>query len=565
MDVFCASQTLYSEATARISAHDHIVRRSANYSPSIWDNDFIQSLRSDYLQSESYTQRASKLIGQVRMMFDNVMDPLEKLELIDTLKRLGVFYHFKDEINETLKKISMDCSGAAWKKENLHATALEFRLLRKHGYHVNQDVFTSFMDEDGKIKASFSQDCVGLLNLYEASYLSVEGETILENARDFAVKHLKECAEKSNDHYFSKLADHTLELPSHWRMPSLETRWYVDMYMMKEDKNPIILELAVLNYNTNQALYQEDLKHASKWWKDLGLGERLSFVRDRLMEHFLWGLALNCDPQSGKSRIILTKVASVVTSIDDVYDVYGTLDELELFTEAVERWDINAIERLPDYMKLCFHALFNTINEIAIDTLKEQGIDVTPFLRKLWTNICKAYLLEAKWYYSGYKPTLREYLDNAWISISGPVMLGHAYLVTDSITKEGLQSFVGHGPNIIYWSSIVVRLADDLGTASDELKRGDVLKAIQCYMNDSGASEEEAVEHIWKLIDLNWKKMNEDLISKSIFSEKFIEICMNAARMAQCTYQYGDGHGIVDGVTKDRVLSLIVDTISAPK
>ncbi|XVF88975.1 hypothetical protein PTKIN_Ptkin19aG0094600 [Pterospermum kingtungense] len=348
-------------------------------------------------------------------------------------------------------------------------------------------------------------------------------------------------------------------------MPSLETRWYVDMYTMKEDKNPIILELAILNYNTNQALYQEDLKHASKWWKDLGLGERLSFARDRLMEHFLWGLAMNCDPQSGKSRIILTKVASLITSIDNVYDVYGTLDELELFTEAVERWDMNAIERLPDYMKLCFRALFNTINEMAFDTFKEQGIDVTPFLRKLWTNLCKAYLLEAKWYYSEYKPTLQEYLDNAWISIPGPVMLGHAYLVTDSITKEGLQSFVEHGPNIINWSSIVFRLTDDLGTASDELKRGDVLKAIQSYMNDSGASEEEAGEHIWKLIDVTWKKMNEDLISKSIFSEKFIEICMNLPRMSHSMYQYGDGQGIVDGMTKDRVLSLIVHPIPAPK
>ncbi|XVF88974.1 hypothetical protein PTKIN_Ptkin19aG0094500 [Pterospermum kingtungense] len=197
MNVFCASPTQSDQATTKISAaQDHIVRRSANYSPSIWDNDVVQSLRSDYLESESYRKQATKLIGEVRMMFDNVVDPLEKLELIDTLQRLGVFYHFKDEINETLKKLSMDCSGVAWKKENLHATALEYRLLRQHGYHVNQDVFTSFMDEDGKIKASFSQDCLGMLNLYEASYLSVEGETILEKAIITAVKHLKECREE---------------------------------------------------------------------------------------------------------------------------------------------------------------------------------------------------------------------------------------------------------------------------------------------------------------------------------------------------------------------------------
>ncbi|XWS33213.1 hypothetical protein CRYUN_Cryun22dG0061500 [Craigia yunnanensis] len=486
---------------------------------------------------ESYKERASKLIGEVRMMLDNVVDPLEKLELIDTLQRLGVSYHFEDEIKKTLKKISIDHSCVAWKKDNLYATALEFRLLRQHGYHVNQDVFTSFMDEVGNIKASLSQDCKGLLNLYEASYLLVEGETIQENARGLAATHLKECIKQNNDHYLSMLADHALELPLHWRMPRLESRWFIDVYEKKKDKNPIILKLAVLDYNIVQAMHQEDLRFASKWWKDLGLGERR----------------------------IQTKVNSLITAIDDVYDVYGTLDELELFTDAVERWDITAIQRLPNYMKICFHALYNSINEMAFDTLKEQGIDVIPFLRKMWTNLCKAYLLEAKWYYSGYKPTLQEYIDNAWISISGSVLLGHAYLATDSILKEGLQSFEEYNPNIICWSSIIVRLADDLGTSSYELKRGDVPKSIQCHMHDSGASEEEAREHIRKLIDATWKKMNEDRLGKSPFSQTFTEIAMNFARVSQCMYQNGDGHAIEDGETKDRVLSLIVRPIPAPK
>ena len=39
----------------------------------------------------------------------------------------------------------------------------------------------------------------------------------------------------------------------------------------------------------------------------------------------------------GYSRRISTMVNALITTIDDVYDVYGTLDELELFTDAVER------------------------------------------------------------------------------------------------------------------------------------------------------------------------------------------------------------------------------------
>jgi (-)-alpha-terpineol synthase len=82
-----------------------------------------------------------------------------------------------------------------------------------------------------------------------------------------------------------------------------------------------------------------------------------------------------------------------------------------------------------------------------------------------WADLCRSYLLEAKWYHSGYTPSLEEYIENAWISISAPVILVHAYfLVINPITKEALDCLEEY-PNIIRWSSIILRLADDLGTS----------------------------------------------------------------------------------------------------
>ncbi|KAH1063671.1 hypothetical protein J1N35_028658 [Gossypium stocksii] len=564
LTVFSASQI---DTTNKTSIENTtITRRSANYHPPIWDYGYVQSLRNDFVQDKSYKVRARKLKEEVRMMLGNVVDPLEKLELIDTLQRLGLSYHFEAEINKTLKNISTNhISTVAWKKDNLYATALEFRLLRQHGYKVDQDVFTCFMDDVGNIKSSLYQDFKGLLNLYEASYLLLEGETMLENARELVAKLLKQYLKENNDHqYLWTLVDHALELPLHWRMPRLEARWFIEAYEKNKDKNPIILELAILDYNIVQSIHQEDLRYVSTWWKELGIGKRFSFARDRLMENFLWGAGMILAPQDGKSRIILTKVNALITVIDDVYDVYGTLDELELFTDVVERWDINAIQRLPDYMKIYYHALYNSVNEMAFDTLKEQGIDVIPFLKKVWTDLCKAYLVEAKWYYIGYTPTLKEYIDNAWISIGCCLMLAHAYLVTSHITEEGLHN-IQENYSGIYQSSIITRLANDLGTSPYELKRGDVSKSVQCYMYESGASEEEAREYIRKLIDAAWKKINEDQMAKLPFSQTFIESTKNIARVSLLMYQNGDGHGIEDKETKDRVLSLFVHPISLPK
>jgi hypothetical protein len=42
----------------------------------------------------------------------------------------------------------------------------------------------------------------------------------------------------------------------------------------------------------------------------------------------------------------------------------------------------------------------------------------------------------------------------------------------------------------------------------DELERGDVPKSIQCYMNETGASEEYTCEYIKSMISETWKKMN---------------------------------------------------------
>ncbi|KAE8677054.1 (-)-alpha-terpineol synthase [Hibiscus syriacus] len=477
------SSALQCKATTEVFGDVGVVRRSAGYHPPIWGHDYVQSLRSDFLRGESYKERASELRGEVsKMLCEMVDDPLEKLELIDTLRRLGLSRHFEDEISTTLKNVSEYCSSVQGEKQSLHATALGFRLLRQHGFKVNQDVFSSFMDEVGNLKARFSLDCKGLLSLYEGSYLLVEGETMLENARDSAAELLKECRKQNNDQYLSMLVDHALELPLHWRMPRLEARWFIGAYEKNKDKNHIVLELAILDFNMVQAIHQDDLRHASA-------------------------------PQSGKSRRDQTKVNALITVIDDVYDVYGTLDELELFTDAIERWDINAIQKLPAYMKICYHALYNSVNEMAFDTLKEQGIDVLPFLKKVWTNLCKAYLLEAKWYYIGYKPTLQEYIDNAWLSISY------------------------------------------------EQQRGDVPKSIQCYMHENEAPEEEAREHVKKLIEAAWKKINEEQMAKSPFSRTFIEIAMDLARVSQLMYQNGDGHAIEDGDSKDRVLSLFVHPI----
>ncbi|TXG47890.1 hypothetical protein EZV62_027184 [Acer yangbiense] len=478
-------------ASTKMSHHDQqpITRRTANFKPTIWSYDSIQSLSSEFA-GKTYAKRVKELKEDVRAMIVKESDPLHQLELIETLQRLGLSYHFDHEIKSILDTIydKRRSNINMQKQESLCVVALEFGLLRQHGYDISQEIFSRFKDEKGK----FGDDCKGILALYEAAYYCVEGESILFDAINFTTEYLKEYVKHSkDDEYLSTLANHALELPLHWRMLRLEARWFIDVYEKHhQDMNPVLLELAKLDFNVVQATHQEDLKHVSTWWRNTGLGEKLNFARDRLIEAFFWTVGAIYEPQFGYCRRILTKFGALITTIDDVYDVYGTLEELELFTDAVE---------------------------------------------------------------SGYTPTLEEYIENAWISISAPVLLVHAYfsITNHTITKEGLEHLEEY-PGIIRSSSVILRLADDLGTSSDEMKRGDVPKSIQCYMHETGASEEEAREHIRGLINETWLKMNKDRIGNHHLSNTFVGVAMNAARMAQCMYQFGDGYGVPNKETKLR-------------
>jgi len=55
------------------------------------------------------------------------------------------------------------------------------------------------------------------------------------------------------------------------------------------------------------------------------------------VEVCFWIVGVYYEPQYCLARRILKKVVAMISIIDDVYDAYGTIDELEIFTNAIER------------------------------------------------------------------------------------------------------------------------------------------------------------------------------------------------------------------------------------
>ncbi|KAJ4762477.1 Terpene synthase [Rhynchospora pubera] len=543
-------------------------RRTANYKPTIWHDDFIQSIEIGEEQGSGTKERVCKLKKEVSQILNKQELLGDKLELVDALQQLGVAYHFQEEINCVITEIheSMDQILLTDMQDNLHVVSLLFRLLRMHGFSVKEDILKKYLDKEGYSKAMLSSDIKGILSLYEASYFAKEGEETLEMARHLATKYLTEFLASSNfdDLRLKEHVAHALELPLNWRMERLHTHWFINQYNTDEQMIPPLWELAVLDFNILQKSYKRELKQVSRWWTSLNLYEKLPFFRDRLAENYLWSVGWAFEPEHSNYRIAQTQANCLITTIDDIYDVYGSLNELEAFTDAIEKWDITASEVLPEYMQICISALFNTVDDQGSEVFKRKGLNVIPYLRRAWKDLCKAYLKEARWYHSGYVPTLEEYLENAWVSISGNIALSNAYCINNYITAKELEKFSSGYPDIVQYSSMNLRLYDDLATSSDELDRGDVSKSVQCYMNDKGVTEFIARKDIKEMIWKYWTLINVqgEIIGNSDFEKYFKKVAFNVPRMAQCIYQHGDGYGNPDCETKDQINSLLFDPIN---
>ena len=95
------------------------------------------------MQLVSMKERARSKQEEVRqILLDTIAASSElvhKLELVDTLQRIGVDYHYRKEIDELLRDVVQgpQHEEGCDDDDELYVVSLRFYLLRKHGYNVS--------------------------------------------------------------------------------------------------------------------------------------------------------------------------------------------------------------------------------------------------------------------------------------------------------------------------------------------------------------------------------------------------------------------------------------------
>ncbi|XP_059066063.1 sesquiterpene synthase Cad-like isoform X1 [Cryptomeria japonica] len=600
MDEVGLHESSYAYAHCKDNNTEHPVnRRVAEFHPNVWEYDFLQSLSSPY-GAPSYCERVNTLIEEIKMdIFDGLVgdgemnpspcDLLERFFVVDILQRLGIDRHFQKEIKAVLDytyKYWNDEKGISWGRENLivdlNTTALGFQILRLNGYFVSPDVFQNFQDEMGQfiyLESSKEDESKlrSLSSLYRASEICFPEENILKQAKMFAStclgKAIQESQELMNKSQLLVEVEYVMKNPWKCRVPRWEALNYIKIfrqdidasmcmkgvYEMSSDKRKKILELAILDFNILQNQHHNELKTLSKWWNDTKVKE-LSFFRQRHVEfYFLYTCGLY-EKELSAIRLCFAKVGTLITLLDDIFDTYGTIDELVPFASALIKWDMSMMNQLPEYMKTCFQFAHETYMEIAIEAEKIHGPHVQKWMHDNWKTTIQAQLQDAEWIAKNYHPSLTEYLKSSVPSTTVPVLSLFPMLLIDTFFNDDIIKNMNKFQNCVAWGC---RLVDDSKDFQDEKEHGENASWIECYMKDNpGTTREQALDHINMLIELNF----EELVKCHIFYEYDIpttckRLYFDMYRSVAFIWRDIDGFSKSSKGIKDDIMKILVEPI----
>ncbi|XP_048439456.1 (-)-germacrene D synthase-like isoform X2 [Pyrus x bretschneideri] len=529
----------------------HWPKPSTTFSPSIWGDHFL-SYASLEVDAE-LEQHVQELKEEVRRMLTTSLENVsQKLNLIDDIQHLGVSYHFGNEIEEILQKIHK----SSYDLDDLYTAALRFRLLRQ------QDLFNKFKDSDGKFKESLVDDVAGLLSLYEATHLRIHGEEILDEALTFTRTNLESATFRLSPP-LAKAVTHALNQPLRKGLPRVEARYYLSVYQeLRESPNETLLMFAKLDFNRLQRVHQKELSEITRWWKDLDVPNKLPFARDRLVEvYFCWSLSVYFQPQYSFGRRILCKVTAIASIMDDIYDAHGTFEELELFTEAIERWDVSAIDQLPEYMKLCYRALLNIYSEIHEKLAHEGKLYRIHHAREAMKNQVRGFFDEAKLFRQKHLPSLDEYMSVAIVTNGYALLITLSFVGMEEATIDSFDWLLT-SPQAVKAASTVARLMDDIVDHKFEQEKEHLVSAVNCYMRKYGATQEEAIIELQRQVNNAWKDINEACLHPTAVPMPLLIRILNFARVMDVVYKCENGYTNAKGVLKDLIASTLVEPVA---
>ncbi|KAF8388021.1 hypothetical protein HHK36_026687 [Tetracentron sinense] len=345
------------------------------------------------------------------------VDLFEHIWAVDRLQRLGISRYFRSEIKECLNYVYRYWTedGICWARNSpvhdIDDTAMGFRLLRLHGHDVSADAFRHF-EKGGEFfcfAGQSNQAVTGIFNLYRASQVLFPGEKILEEAKAFASKFLRE--KQASKQLLDKWiiikdlpgeVGHALDLPWYASLPRIEARFYIEQYGGEDDvwigktlyrmpyvNNNVYLELAKIDFNNCQALHQLEWVDIQKWYTECNLREFGVTKRKLLLAYFLAAASI-FEPERSIERLAWGRTQVLVEAVSSYWNNEGSsIEQRRAFVDDFNSYSINSEsnEKRKSGSKTTgqglVRALLGNLGHLSLDVLVAHGRDIRHQLRRL--------------------------------------------------------------------------------------------------------------------------------------------------------------------------------------
>ncbi|RVX08509.1 (E,E)-geranyllinalool synthase [Vitis vinifera] len=327
---------------------------------------------------------------------------------------------------------------------------------------------------------------------------------------------------------FRRMIEQELSLPWTARLDHLDHRKWIEvneidtLWMGKASFYGLsclheddLIRLATENYKFRQSIYNKELVEVTRWSKDLGLSN-MGFGREKTTYCYFASAAASSSqlPHHSEVRLVVAKVAILITVADDFFDMQGSLDELESLTEAVRRWDGRG---LTGHSEVIFKALDNLVNDIAGKYIHQQGgeCDIAKILHDMWYEAFSSWLTEAKWSKSGYIPSTEEYLRTGMISIAAhTVALQGSCFLNPSLPIYKLTP-TQYEP-VTKLLMVITRLLNDIQSYQKEQVDGKTNLVLLHKKENPETDIEDSISYVRGILDEKKKELLEHVLSDGL-------------------------------------------------
>ncbi|KAI3824651.1 hypothetical protein L1987_06118 [Smallanthus sonchifolius] len=546
------------------SSKQNVARNTMTFEASIWGDQFLT-----YDEKEDFVvekQLVEELKGEVRKgLMIRASEPVQHgklIKVVDAIQRLGLAYHFDGEIEEALQHIYATYGDNWIDNENLESSSLWFRLLRQQGFNVSSGIFKNHMDEKGDFKETLCDDVQGMLALYEAAYMRVEGEQVLDEAFEFTKTHLAVIAkDPSCDSLSRNEIQQALNLPLQKRLPRLEAVRYIPIYQQQPTHNELLLKLAKLDFNILQSMHKKELSQICKWsisCLDM-LPEYMKFIYQQLVNaHKHMEESLEKEGKAYQIHHVKEKAKEYTRSL--LLEAKWLKDG---HIPTLEEYLTNSLVTIGQPL-LISRSYFGRDNMVTNETFTWLAtypplVKASSLILRLMDDIVTHEEEQER----GHVPSCIECYRKETGASEEEACEFFSKQVEDAwkvINRESLRPtdvpflLVMPAINSARVAHALYKDHDGYGHAEEEVinyikllfeeqERGHVPSCIECYRKETGASEEEACEFFSKQVEDVWKVINRESLKPTDVPFLLLMPAINFAHVAHALYKDHDGYG----------------------